>query len=57
MEPEIDTFETSGLSKELSVDHPLGRDEFLYDLIGINIIGLKSLGVLITNWTTIYLGQ
>ena len=46
----IDTeiVENTPLSKELSVDHPLGRDEFLYDLIGINIIGLKSLGVLIT---------
>jgi len=39
----------ASLSGELSVDHPLGRDEFLYDLIGINIIGLKSLGVLIKN--------
>lgn len=47
METEIDKLESSDLSKELSVDHPLGRDEFLYDLIGINIIGIKSLGVLI----------
>ncbi len=42
-------FEENSLSQELSIDHPLGRDEFLYDLIGINIIGLKSLGVLIKN--------
>lgn len=48
METEIDTLQNSGLSNELAVNHPLGRDEFLYDLIGINIIGLKSLGVLIT---------
>jgi len=38
--------EETPLSGELSVNHPLGRDEFLYDLIGINIIGIKSLGVL-----------
>lgn len=42
-------FEENSLSQELSIDHPLGRDEFLYDLIGINIIGLKSLWVLIKN--------
>lgn len=39
--------EETTLSQDLSINHPLGRDEFLYDLIGINIIGLKSLGVLI----------
>lgn len=48
MTTEIDALETSGLAQDLSINHPLGRDEFLYDLIGINIIGLKSLGVLIT---------
>jgi len=44
---EQDLLKDNRLSEELSVIHPLGRDEFLYDLIGINIIGLKSLGVLI----------
>jgi len=48
MESNIEGLENSGLSQELATNHPLGRDEFLYDLIGINIIGLKSLGVLIT---------
>ena len=48
MNIDSEIIENTPLSKELSVDHPLGRDEFLYDLIGINIIGLKSLGVLIT---------
>lgn len=47
MVTENDFIEATSLSKDLSVDHPLGRDEFLYDLIGINILGLKSLGVLI----------
>lgn len=37
------------LIEDLNVNHPLGRDEFLYDLLGINIMGLKSLGTLIKN--------
>ena len=46
MVTENDFSEPVSLSRDLSVDHPLGRDEFLYDLIGINILGLKSLSVL-----------
>lgn len=48
MTDEITSLDETPLSQEMSIDHPLGRDEFLYDLIGINIIGLKSLVVLIT---------
>ena len=47
MVDETDLLEDTRLSQDLSIDHPLGRDEFLYDLIGINIMGLKSLGTLI----------
>lgn len=49
MDIENEILKSNSLGKELSIDHPLGRDEFLYDLIGINIIGLKSLGVLFKN--------
>lgn len=48
MEPDIHFDEKTSLSNEMNIDHPLGREEFLYDLIGINIIGLKSLGVLVS---------
>lgn len=46
---EVEQLAETRLTEDLNVDHPLGRDEFLYDLIGINIMGLKSLGTLITN--------
>ncbi len=45
----IDNLTETKLAEDLNVNHPLGRDEFLYDLIGINIMGLKSLGTLITD--------
>lgn len=46
---DIDNLAETKVLEDLNVNHPLGRDEFLYDLIGINIMGLKSLGVLITD--------
>lgn len=51
---ELENLADNTLSAELSIDHPLGRDEFLYDLIGINIIGLKSLGVIIKDPATYF---
>ena len=46
---DIDNLTETKVSDDLNVNHPLGRDEFLYDLIGINVMGLKSLGTLITD--------
>jgi len=49
MQVENGSLKNGKLSEDLNVTHPLGRDEFLYDLIGINLIGLKSLLVLFKN--------
>ena len=54
MEEVQDTLGHANLSKDLNIDHPLGRDEFLYDLIGINLIGLKSVIVLIKDPKTYF---
>jgi len=46
---ETDQLAETKLSEDMNINHPLGRDELLYDLIGINLMGLKSLGTLIKN--------
>ncbi len=46
---ELENLENVKVTEDLNINHPLGRDEFLYDLIGINLMGLKSLGTLIKN--------
>lgn len=47
-EIDTDTLANAKVTDDLSGHHPMGSEEFLYDLIGINITGIKSLGTLIT---------